>query len=36
MDVKQKQQRAANFTVALLAVIALLIYIGFYFIVSKP
>ena len=33
MDVKQKQQKAANITVATLAVIALLIYIGFYFLV---
>ena len=36
MDVKQKQQRAANYTVAILAAIALLIYVGFYFVVSKP
>jgi len=35
MDTKQKQKRAANFTALLVAVVALAIYIGFYFVVYK-
>ena len=34
-DKRSKQQKAANITVAVLALAALVIYIGFYFIVAK-
>jgi hypothetical protein len=35
MDVKHKQQKAANKTVAILALVAVVIYVGFYFLVSN-
>jgi len=35
MDAKRKQQRAANITVFVLALVALAIYIGFYFLVGN-
>lgn len=35
MDAKRKQQKAANRTVFILAIVALIIYVGFYFLVSN-
>ncbi len=35
MEAKRKQQKAANKTVAILALVAVVIYVGFYFIVAK-
>ena len=35
MDVKQKQKKGVNITVVALALVALLIYVGFYFLVSS-
>ena len=32
---KSKQQKAANITVVVLAIVALVIYVGFYFIVAN-
>jgi len=35
MEAKHKQQRAANKTVAILALVAVVIYVGFYLFVGK-
>ncbi len=35
MEAKRKQQKAANKTVAILVLAAVVIYVGFYFIVAK-
>ena len=34
MDAKRKQQKAANRTVLVLALVALFIYVGFYFLMA--
>jgi len=35
MDAKQKKQKAANKTVAILVLVAIVIYVGFYFLVGN-
>ncbi len=35
MEAKRKQQKAANRTVAILALAAIVIYVGFYYLVAK-
>jgi hypothetical protein len=35
MGERSKQQKAANLTVAILAIAALVIYVGFYFLVAN-
>ena len=35
MEAKHKQQKAANRTVLILALAAIVIYVGFYFLVAK-
>lgn len=35
MDAQRKQQKAANRTVLILALVAIVIYVGFYFLMSS-